>query len=62
MMNLHNKKIHSMMDHPTLRVRLIAESEIRQIDPNGRSMFNVNTPSDLEDARSMQDAGTGFGL
>ena len=62
MMNLHNKKIHSMMDHPTLRVRLIAESEIKQIDPNGRSMFNVNTLSDLEAARSMQDAGTGFGL
>jgi molybdopterin-guanine dinucleotide biosynthesis protein A len=59
MMNLHNKKIHSMMDHPTLRVRLIAEREIMQIDPNGRSMFNINTPSDLEQARSMHDAGTG---
>ena len=53
MMNLHNRKIHSMIDHPALRVRLIAESEIRQIDHDGRSMFNINTPSDLEQARSV---------
>jgi molybdopterin-guanine dinucleotide biosynthesis protein A len=59
MMNLQNRKIHSMIGHPTLRVSVIAESEIRQIDPDGRSMFNINTPSDLEQARSLYDAGTG---
>jgi molybdopterin-guanine dinucleotide biosynthesis protein A len=61
MMNLHNKKIHCMIDHPALRVRLIAESEIREIDPDGRSMFNINTPSDLEQARSVHDPGAGLG-
>ena len=61
MINLHNKKIHSMIDHSALRVRVIAEGEIRQIDHDGRSMFNVNTPSDLEQARSVHDAGTGLG-
>ena len=55
MMNLHNKKIHSMIDHSALRVRVIAESEIRQIDHDGRSMFNINTPSDLEAAQSLYD-------
>jgi len=61
MINLHNKKIHSMIDHSALRVRVIAEVEIRQIDHDGRSMFNVNTPSDLEQARSVHDPGTGLG-
>lgn len=61
MMNLHNRKIHSMIDHPALRVRLIAEREIRQIDHDGRSMFNINTPSDLEQARSVHDPGRGSG-
>jgi molybdenum cofactor guanylyltransferase len=61
MINLHNKKIHSMIDHSALRVRVIAEGEIRQIDHDGRSMFNVNTPSDLEQARSVHDPGTGLG-
>ncbi|MCS6304029.1 MAG: molybdenum cofactor guanylyltransferase [Nitrospira sp.] len=61
MITLHNKKIYSMIDHPALRVRVIAEGEIRQIDHDGRSMFNVNTPSDLEQARSVHDADTGLG-
>jgi len=60
MMNSHNKRIHSMMSHPALRVRVIAESEIKRIDHDGRSMFNVNTPSDLEQARSVHDAGADF--
>ena len=61
MMNLHNKKIHSMIDHPALRVRVIAEREIRQIDSEGRSMFNINTPSDLEQARSVHNTGKDLG-
>lgn len=60
MMTLHNRKIHSMIGHPALRVRVITETEIRQIDPDGRSMFNINTPSDLEQARSAHDPGSGF--
>jgi molybdopterin-guanine dinucleotide biosynthesis protein A len=58
MMALHNRKIQSMIDHSALRVRVITEEEIRKIDPDGRSLFNINTPSDLEQARSVYDAGT----
>ncbi len=58
MMTVHNRKIQSMIGHPALRVRLITESEIRQIDHDGRSMVNINTPSDLEHARSVHDLST----
>ncbi len=61
MMNLHNRKIQSMIGHPALRVRVIAEMEIRQIDRDGRSMFNINTPADLEHVRSVHDADMGLG-
>jgi GTP:adenosylcobinamide-phosphate guanylyltransferase len=39
----------------------VPETEIRHIDHEGRSMFNINTPSDLEQARSVCDPGTGIG-
>ncbi|HWF61636.1 MAG TPA: molybdenum cofactor guanylyltransferase [Nitrospira sp.] len=61
MMNLHNRKIQSMIGHPALRVRVIAEMEIRQIDRDGHSMFNINTPADLEHVRSVHDADMGLG-
>jgi molybdopterin-guanine dinucleotide biosynthesis protein A len=61
MMTLHNRKIHSMVGHPALRICVIPEVEIRQIDPDGRSMFNLNTPSDVEQARSVCGPGTGIG-
>jgi molybdopterin-guanine dinucleotide biosynthesis protein A len=35
-------------DIDTLRVD---EAELRQIDPDIRSFFNINTPEDLEEAR-----------
>jgi molybdopterin-guanine dinucleotide biosynthesis protein A len=59
MMKLHNRKIQSMIGHPALRVRVIAEMEIRQIDHDGCSMFNINTPADLERARSVHNPGMG---
>jgi molybdopterin-guanine dinucleotide biosynthesis protein A len=58
MLKVHNRRIQSIIDHPALRVHVIDETEIRQIDHDGRSMFNINTPSDLECARSMDGAGT----
>ena len=61
MINLGNRKIQSMIDHPALRVRVIDETEMRQIDHEGRSMFNINTPSDLEQARAVHDAGMSSG-
>lgn len=60
MMTLQNRKIHSMIGHPALRVCVVPEAEIRQIDHDGRSMFNINTPSDLEQARSVRDSDTGL--
>ncbi|MBH0202761.1 MAG: molybdenum cofactor guanylyltransferase [Nitrospira sp.] len=60
MMTLHNRKIHSMVGHPALRVCVVSEAEIRHIDHGGHSMFNINTPSDLEQARSVCNPGTGL--
>ncbi len=36
-----------------VRVRQVGEAELRAIDPELRSLFNVNTPEDLEWARRM---------
>lgn len=60
MINLDNRKIQSMVAHPALRVHVITEMEIREIDHDGCSMFNINTPADLERARSVHNAGTGL--
>lgn len=46
-------KIHRLADHPALRVRLVAPEELSLVDPEGRSFYNVNTPADLEAARSL---------
>jgi molybdopterin-guanine dinucleotide biosynthesis protein A len=39
-----------------VRVRQVAEAELRQHDPELRSLFNVNTPESLEEARAMARA------
>lgn len=36
-----------------LRVRYVAEAELRAVDPELRSFFNINTPADLELARTL---------
>jgi molybdenum cofactor guanylyltransferase len=48
-------KIHRLADHPALRVRVVMPEELRQLDPQGRSFYNVNTPADLAAARSLFD-------
>jgi molybdenum cofactor guanylyltransferase len=48
-------KIQRLADHPALRVRLVTPEELGLLDPEGRSFFNVNTPTDLEAARSIHD-------
>jgi molybdenum cofactor guanylyltransferase len=48
-------KIQRLMTTPALRVRLITEDEVCTVDPEGRSFLNVNTPSDLDRARSLYD-------
>ena len=52
-------KIQQLAAHPSLRVRLITPAEFGAIDPAGRSFYNVNTPSDLEAARSIHGRSTG---
>jgi molybdenum cofactor guanylyltransferase len=59
MMHRHDMKIQNLIGDPSLCVRLIEESELRRIDPAGRSFFNINTPSDLEAARALNDHSTG---
>jgi len=38
---------------PEVRVRYIEEQEIQLFDPQSLSFFNINTPADLEKARSL---------
>lgn len=42
-----------------VRVREVEEAELRDIDPDLRSLFNVNTPEDLARARAMVTHGMG---
>jgi molybdopterin-guanine dinucleotide biosynthesis protein A len=45
---------HKIIDFYTrLKVREIGESEIADIDPDGLSFFNVNTPADLKRANTL---------
>lgn len=46
-------KIHRLADHPALRVRIVMPEELRPLDPQERSFYNVNTPADLAAARSL---------
>ncbi len=53
-------KIQDAFQHPSLTVRFITENEVRQIDPEGRSFLNINSPADLEAARLMYDDSIGL--
>ncbi|HKT34080.1 MAG TPA: molybdenum cofactor guanylyltransferase [Nitrospira sp.] len=44
-------KIHRLAEQPALRVRIVTSQELRSLDPEGRSFYNVNTPEDLASAR-----------
>jgi molybdopterin-guanine dinucleotide biosynthesis protein A len=41
-------KVQDIVAHPSLAVRLVEYDELRELDPEGRSFLNVNTPADLE--------------
>jgi molybdopterin-guanine dinucleotide biosynthesis protein A len=53
MVKTRHLKIQDLVTNPTLRVRLITEAELSLIDPEGRSFFNINSPSDLEVGRTL---------
>ena len=46
-------KIQELVSHASLRVQYITEADLLTIDPSGRSFHNVNTPADLDVARSL---------
>jgi molybdopterin-guanine dinucleotide biosynthesis protein A len=52
MIRARQLKIHEMLSHASLHVRYVTDADLLTIDPSGRSFQNVNTPADLEVARS----------
>jgi len=53
MIQTRQLKIQEIVSQPSLRVQYVTEAELLTIDPSWRSFQNVNTPSDLEAARSL---------
>jgi len=53
MIRARQLKIQEMLSHASLHVRYVTEADLLTIDPSGRSFHNVNTPADLEVARSL---------
>lgn len=53
MIQARQLKIQELVPHASLRVQYVTETDLFSIDPSGRSFQNVNTPTDLETARSM---------
>lgn len=42
---------------PKVRTREVSEDEVRRVDPEGTSFFNMNTPEDYEQAKKRWAAG-----
>jgi molybdopterin-guanine dinucleotide biosynthesis protein A len=55
MIRKRNVKIQNVLQHPSLTVRFMTETEVRVIDPDGLSFLNINTLADLEAARLLHD-------
>ena len=53
MIRARQLKIQDLVSHVSLRVQYVTEVDLLTIDPSGRSFQNVNTPADLEAARSL---------
>lgn len=53
MIQARELKIQELVSHASLRVRYVTDADLLTIDPSGRSFQNVNTPADLELARSL---------
>ncbi len=52
-----DRRMISFLDD--VRVRRVPEVELRQIDPELRSCFNINTPDDLAEARRIASVDAG---
>lgn len=46
--------IQHITQSPLLKVRLLEKQHLQQIDSSGKSFVNVNTPADLEEARTLE--------
>jgi molybdopterin-guanine dinucleotide biosynthesis protein A len=53
MIRARQLKIQEMVSHASLRVQYVTEADLLTIDPSWHSFQNVNTPADLEAARSL---------
>lgn len=53
MIRARQLKIQEMLSHASLHVCYVTDADLLIIDPSGRSFQNVNTPADLEVARSL---------
>jgi molybdopterin-guanine dinucleotide biosynthesis protein A len=53
MIRTRRLKIQEILLQSSLLVRYVTEADLAAIDPTGRSFQNVNTPADLEVARSL---------
>ena len=53
MIRARQLKIQEMVSQACIRVHYVTEADLLTIDPSGRSFYNVNTPADLEAARSL---------
>lgn len=56
-------KVQTLVHGPELLIRLVAEEELRDIDPQLLSFLNVNSPADLELAKKLirEQRGTASG-
>lgn len=53
MMAARDLRIHRLVEDSTLRSHIVTAEDLKMIDPHGRAFFNINTPADLELARSI---------
>ncbi|MDF0643379.1 MAG: molybdenum cofactor guanylyltransferase [Nitrospira sp.] len=53
MMAARNLRIHRLLEHPELKPHTVTSEDLKLIDPDGRAFLNINTPADLELARSI---------
>jgi molybdopterin-guanine dinucleotide biosynthesis protein A len=53
MIRARQLKIQEMVSHASLRVQYVTEADLLTVDPSWHSFRNVNTPADLEAARSL---------
>lgn len=52
MIATRNLKIQDLVGQSALRIRFVTAGDLASLDPTARSFHNVNTPADLEAARS----------